>query len=220
MNSVALFLLLFPEMFFSPVEPLCLTFHFFKKLDKSTAFKLEFLSASLLHSRPIFLRASGEIGIHARFRFSCPKACGFESRLAHHFFEIERFVRKKGIFMQPVRGKVPHFSLRPHPAVSAAFFFVLIVGVLLGLSFLSQERGAGDYRQKANFVFLVTGVICFLLLILGTSKLWFPHLWRKNSTHDRHKQHSSRHPVYGKQNPNSSRRSSSRHQSSRHRSSR
>ncbi len=27
--------------------------------------------------------ASGEIGIHARFRILCRKACGFESRLAH-----------------------------------------------------------------------------------------------------------------------------------------
>ena len=127
--------------------------------------------------------------------------------------------------MQPARGKVPHFSLKPHPAIISAFFFVLIIGVLVGLSLLSQERGAGDYRQKADFVFLVTGLLCIFLLIAGTSKMWFPHLWKKNSTHDRHKQHSSRHPVYGNQNQkaasrSSSRRSGSRHHHSRHRSSR
>ena len=93
------------------------------------------------------------------------------------------------------RGKVPHFTLRPHPIVTGAFFLVLIVGLLLAMSFLSMEEGAGNYKQKAMLTLVVTGVVCFCLLILATSKLWFRHLWKKNSTHDRHKQHTQHHPA-------------------------
>ncbi len=92
------------------------------------------------------------------------------------------------------RGKVPHFTLRPHPMVTGAFFLVLVVGLLLAMSLLSMEEGAGNYKQKALLTLSITGVICFCLAILATSKLWFRHLWRKNSTHDRHKQHTQYHP--------------------------
>jgi hypothetical protein len=102
------------------------------------------------------------------------------------------------------RGKVPHFTLRPHPVVMGAFFFVLIVGLLLSMSLLSKEEGAGVYKQKAMLTLAVTGVICFCLAILATSKLWFSHLWKKNSTHARHKQHTQYHPAT--QNRRSSRR--------------
>ena len=97
--------------------------------------------------------------------------------------------------MQPVRGRVPNFSLKPHPGFVFSFFFTLLVGGLVALALLSKEEGVGDYRQKAIFVMLVTGLLCFFQLILATSKLWFPHLWKRNSTHNRHKQHSAHHPT-------------------------
>ncbi len=93
------------------------------------------------------------------------------------------------------RGKVPHFTLRPHPAITMLFFFVLVIGLLMSLSFLSMEEGAGQYKQKALLTLSVTGVFCLCLVITATSKLWFSHLWKKNSTHDRHKQHSHHHPA-------------------------
>jgi len=92
------------------------------------------------------------------------------------------------------RDKVPKFSLMPHPGIIALFFLVLVVGVLFGLALLSQDNGAGDYRLRAYFVFLVTGIFCIFIFLIGTSKLWFRHLWRKNSTHARHKQHTKYHP--------------------------
>ena len=92
------------------------------------------------------------------------------------------------------RGKVPHFTLRPHPAATGAFFFTLIVGLLLAMSLLSKEEGAGNYKQQAVLTLSITGVVCFCLAILATSKMWFRHLWKKNSTHDRHKQHTQYHP--------------------------
>lgn len=73
------------------------------------------------------------------------------------------------------------------------------------MSLLAQEEGAGDYRQKAILTLVITGVICFCLAILATSKLWFRHLWKKNSTHDRHKQHTQYHPNARNHNHHSSR---------------
>lgn len=96
--------------------------------------------------------------------------------------------------MRPMHGKVPQFSMRPHPVVSGLFIIILIVGLLLSLSFLSQEEGTGTHQQRAILTILVTAVACFFLAIVATSKLWFPHLWKKNSSHDRHKQHTHHHP--------------------------
>ena len=93
------------------------------------------------------------------------------------------------------RGKVPHFTLRPHPVTSGLFIFVLVVGLLTAMSLLTKEEGAGDYRQKAMLTLAVTGVLSTCLAILATSKLWFTHLWKKNSTHARHKKHTKHHPA-------------------------
>lgn len=93
------------------------------------------------------------------------------------------------------RGKVPNFTLRPHPVITGIFFMVLVMGILGALALLSQEDGSGRFRQQGILVLVITGVICALLAILATSKFWFRHLWKKNSTHKRHHQHSKHHPV-------------------------
>jgi NADH:ubiquinone oxidoreductase subunit 5 (subunit L)/multisubunit Na+/H+ antiporter MnhA subunit len=97
--------------------------------------------------------------------------------------------------MNNVRGKVPIFTLRPHPVVSMALVFVLIIGLLLAMSFYSKEDGTGVYRQKGVFTLILTAVISICLTIVATAKMWFTHLWKKNSTHDRHKNHSANHPT-------------------------
>ena len=71
---------------------------------------------------------------------------------------------------------------------------VLVVGVLLALSFFSKEEGIGDYHRKGILTLMVTGILGFCLFLLATAKVWFTHLWKKNSNHDRHKQHSQFHP--------------------------
>ncbi len=97
--------------------------------------------------------------------------------------------------MTPTRGKVPHFTMRPHPVVAGALILTLVVGLLLALSFLSQEDGSGASRQRAVFVLVMTVTFTILLTIVATAKLWYPHLWKKNSTHERHRQHSRHHPI-------------------------
>jgi hypothetical protein len=72
---------------------------------------------------------------------------------------------------------------------------VLIIGLLTAMSFFSKEDGTGGPRQNGIFTLILTAIITICLSIVATAKLWFTHLWKKNSTHDRHKQHSSHHPA-------------------------
>lgn len=85
--------------------------------------------------------------------------------------------------------------MRPHPLLLGAFFMVLLIGFLLAMALFAKDEGTGDYRMRAILILMITGVVSFCLLILMTSKFWFPHLWKKNSTHARHKQHSKHHPA-------------------------
>ena len=93
------------------------------------------------------------------------------------------------------RGKVPHFSMRPHPALVGGMIMLTVVGLLVALSFFSKEFGSGEFKRKGILVLMVTGLFDMFLLILATAKLWFPHLWKKNSTHNRHRHHSHHHPA-------------------------
>ena len=97
--------------------------------------------------------------------------------------------------MQMTRGKVPHFSMRPHPMVSGGLISILVVGLLLAMSFFAKEEGTGQYKQQGILTLIIMTVSSILLIILATSKFWFPHLWKKNSTHARHKQHTKHHPA-------------------------
>ena len=42
---------------------------------------------------------------------------------------------------------------------------------------------------------IITSILSFCLAILATAKFWYTHLWKKNSTHARHHNHSKYHPA-------------------------
>lgn len=89
--------------------------------------------------------------------------------------------------------------MRPHPVVTGLLIFVLLVGFLTAMSFFSKEDGTRVYMNRAILTLMFTGIITVCLIILATAKFWFPHLWKKNSTHARHKQHSKYHPAVKEQ---------------------
>ena len=93
------------------------------------------------------------------------------------------------------RGKVPTFSMRPHPAVMGLLVMILVVGLLLAMSCFAKDEGTGAYKQQGIFTLIITAILCILLTIIATAKFWYTHLWKKNSTHARHKQHSQYHPA-------------------------
>jgi len=92
------------------------------------------------------------------------------------------------------RGKVPVFTLKPHPGISMVFILVVIGGLLTAMSFFSMEEGTGVYKQRGIFTLVLTAILGICLAIVATSKMWFSHLWKRNSTHDRHKKHTRYHP--------------------------
>jgi heme/copper-type cytochrome/quinol oxidase subunit 2 len=101
----------------------------------------------------------------------------------------------------PSRGKVPHFTLRPSPGIATGFFLALIIGGLVSLSFFTADVGDGAQNLKGIATLMITAIICICLIIVATSKLWFAHLWKRNSTHERHKQHSRHHPSKKHRSP-------------------
>ena len=92
-------------------------------------------------------------------------------------------------------GKVPHFTLRPHPVVTLVLVLVLITGLLVSLSFFSMEDGTGKYKHRGILTLTVTCLLSICLSIVATAKMWFAHLWKKNSTHARHRRHTKYHPI-------------------------
>lgn len=85
--------------------------------------------------------------------------------------------------------------MRPHPALTALFFMNLTIGALMAMSFFAKDGGAGDYQQKGIFTLIITGLFAFFLAIVALSKFRYTHLWKKNSSHARHKQHTQYHPA-------------------------
>ena len=74
------------------------------------------------------------------------------------------------------------------------FILVVIGGLLTAMSFFSMEEGTGEYKQRGILTLVVTAILGICLSIVATSKMWFSHLWKKNSTHARHKRHTQYHP--------------------------
>ena len=93
------------------------------------------------------------------------------------------------------KSKVPQFKLRPDPIATVLFMLVFISGLLISLSFFKAEDGSGVYFEKGLISSIFTGLISLCLLFAATSKLLFSHLWKKNSSHDRHRMHSKNHPM-------------------------
>ena len=79
--------------------------------------------------------------------------------------------------------------------VMGALIMVLLIGLLLAMSFFSKEDGSGVGKQQGILTLIITGIITLFLLIIATAKFWYTHLWKKNSTHARHKQHTQHHPA-------------------------
>ena len=64
-----------------------------------------------------------------------------------------------------------------------------------GSSILVRESGGQEKSREIKWVKPHTGTALILFLaIVATAKMWFAHLWKKNSTHARHKHHTQYHP--------------------------
>ena len=72
---------------------------------------------------------------------------------------------------------------------------ILVVGLLLAMSFFSKDEGTGHFKQQGILTLIITAILSIFIIVIATAKLWYTHLWKKNSTHARHKQHTQYHPT-------------------------
>lgn len=96
--------------------------------------------------------------------------------------------------MLPQHGGVPSFSMRIKGPVLALLILVLVTGTLLTISFhLHTDPGDLAAQNRANLSLIITLMLSFFILLVGTGRWWYPHLWRRGNSqkHHRHRRNHS-----------------------------
>jgi hypothetical protein len=108
--------------------------------------------------------------------------------------------------MLPQHGGVPNFNLRISGPILLLLALVLISGSMLTLSFyLNADPGDLAAQNRARLSLIVTLLLSFFVLLVGTSRWWYPHLWRHGNSQRQHRhrhhrrEHHRRHEPHSKQ---------------------
>ena len=100
--------------------------------------------------------------------------------------------------MLPQHGGVPNFRLRINGPTVALLILVLLTGLLLTLSFhLQSDPGDLVAQNRVKLSLIITFLLSFFILLAGTGRWWYPHLWRHGNSQQQHRHrrkhsHSSR----------------------------
>lgn len=96
--------------------------------------------------------------------------------------------------MLPQHGGVPNFRLRPSGPVLLTLALVLITGLLLTLSFY-LHAGPGDLaaQNRTKLSLIITLLLSFFVILAGTGRLWYPHLWTRGNSQRHHRLRSREH---------------------------
>ena len=101
--------------------------------------------------------------------------------------------------MLPQHGGVPNFSMRIKGPTLALLILVLVTGTLLTISFhIQADPGDLAAQNREDLSLIITLMLSFFILLVGTGRWWHPHLWRHGNSqtqhrHRRKKKPSSRH---------------------------
>ncbi|MDH3345641.1 MAG: hypothetical protein OEL75_00495 [Kiritimatiellaceae bacterium] len=88
---------------------------------------------------------------------------------------------------------------------------VFVTGMLLTLSFyINGDEGVVASENRTKLSFIITLLLSFFILLSGTGRWWFPHLWK----HNKNSQHKHRERL--KQRQRSENNQSRRHHNHRH----
>ncbi|MCC7299621.1 MAG: hypothetical protein IT583_00900 [Verrucomicrobia bacterium] len=91
--------------------------------------------------------------------------------------------------MLPQHGGVPNFSLRIPGPILLLLGLVLITGSLLTLSFfLNANEGDLAAQSRTKLSLIITLLLSFFILLSGTSRWWYPHLWKHGNSQKQHRQ--------------------------------
>ena len=95
--------------------------------------------------------------------------------------------------MLPQNGGVPNFTLRISGPILTALILVMVSGTLLTLSFhLHTEPGDLAAQNKVKLSFIITVLLSAMLLIVGTERWWYAHLWNRGNS-QKHHHHRKKH---------------------------
>ena len=95
--------------------------------------------------------------------------------------------------MLPQHGGVPNFSLRIPAPVLMLMALVLITGLLLTLSFhLNANEGDVAAQSRVKLSCIITALLSFFILLLGTGRWWHPHLWKRRRGSQHHQRFGHR----------------------------
>ena len=90
--------------------------------------------------------------------------------------------------MLPQHGGVPNFRLRINGPVLALLILVLLTGLLLTLSFhLQADPGDLAAQNRVKLSLIITLMLSFFTLLVGTGRWWHPHLWRHGNSQQQHR---------------------------------
>ena len=90
--------------------------------------------------------------------------------------------------MLPQHGGVPSFSLKIPAPVLIILSLVLITGLMLTLSFhLNADQGDLAAQSRVRLSLTVTLLLSFLILLAGTGRWWYPHLWKHGNSQRQHR---------------------------------
>jgi hypothetical protein len=96
--------------------------------------------------------------------------------------------------MLPQHGGVPNFRLRPSGPVLLVLALVLITGLLLTLSFhLDAAPGDLAAQNRTRLSLIITLLLSSFILLAGTGRLWYPHLWKHGNSQRHHRRRSREH---------------------------
>ena len=100
--------------------------------------------------------------------------------------------------MLPQHGGVPNFRLRITGPILALLILVLVTGILLTISFhIQTDPGDLAAQNRAKLSLIITLMLSFFILLVGTGRWWHPHLWKHGNSQKQHRHrrkhgHSSR----------------------------
>jgi hypothetical protein len=65
---------------------------------------------------------------------------------------------------------------------------VLVTGLLLTLSFhLNADEGDVAAQSRVKLSCIITALLSFFILLLGTGRWWHPHLWKRRRQPHHHR---------------------------------
>jgi hypothetical protein len=95
--------------------------------------------------------------------------------------------------MLPQHGGVPNFSLRIPGPILLLLALVLTTGLMLTLSFyLNTDEGDLAAQSRVKLSLIITLLLSFFVLLAGTGRLWYPHLWKHGGYRHRRGHHRRR----------------------------